>query len=185
MLIDLRVFPADYQIELIEQPSSGPTDLEFAGAGAPSHRLIVQVNPSQSAPWTATFVVERPGVAPAMSAIMSTPRPDTVCVIHRGTAFWVDTRRPRPSRSLIAEGPVMFVVPCPHAGLLVIATPWKAVGLSARGRAWRTPRIALDGFEIREIDGGVMRGLADPTSMDPREFCVDLATGRLMGGCVL
>jgi hypothetical protein len=49
------------------------------------------------------------------------------------------------------------------------------------GAAWRTSRLAIDGFSLGEPAAGLLTGVADPGE-EPRDFPIDLRNGRHRGG---
>lgn len=81
-----------------------------------------------------------------------------------------------------SDGPVLSVEQIVAAALLLLTTPWSSTAVGAEGPLWSTPRIAVEGIRIDEIDGGWLRGVADPEDDEPRDFAIDLRNGEVVGG---
>jgi hypothetical protein len=94
----------------------------------------------------------------------------------------VDVRAPDGYRVVPTAGSVCSVVPVRHHGLLLLATPWSISALGGRETTWTTRRIAVEGLRLDEIDEGWLRGVADPEDDEPRDFAVELSSGRVVGG---
>lgn len=120
----------------------------------------------------------------AVSGLVPTPDPDGLCVLVRGTAYLVDVTD-RSYRPAVASAPVVAAVQVLAAGVLLLATPWRVIGIGPDGVAWRTGRLAIDGLRLDEADESRLIGVADPESAETREFVIDLRSGAHEGGAVL
>jgi hypothetical protein len=175
-------FPAAYLARELDELPAGTDVVELvpgrqAGAGG----LIFEVDPGDSDPWTG---LARPGVmraSGAVSGLVTTPNPDGLCVLVRGTAYVVDATD-RSYRGAVASAPVTAVAPVLPAGLLLLATPWQVIGIGPDGVMWQTKRVAIDGLRLDEADESRLFGVADPESAEPREFVIDLRSGTHEGG---
>jgi hypothetical protein len=66
--------------------------------------------------------------------------------------------------------------------MLLLVTGWAITAVGSDGDLWTTDRIAIDGLRVDEVSDGWARGVADPDDDEPRDFALDLATGRVIGG---
>lgn len=57
--------------------------------------------------------------------------------------------------------------------------------LDESGLRWQTDRLSIDGIRLDEVEGCRLAGVADPDDSEPRDFVVDLDTGRHEGGTPL
>jgi len=177
-------FPAAYLARELDELPAGADVVELvpgrqAGAGG----LIFEVDPSDSDPWTG---LARPGVMRAsgvVSGLVTTPDPDGLCVLVRGTAYMIDVTD-RSYRPVAASAPVISAAPVLSAGLLLLATPWYVIGIGPEGVLWQTKRVAIDGLRLDEADESHLIGVADPESAEPREFVIELRSGAHEGGAL-
>lgn len=102
--------------------------------------------------------------------------------MERGTAFLVDVLDPATYEVIAGDGSIIAVEAVREAGLLLLATPWWVTAVGHGAVAWRSPRIAINGVRLDEMDDGWLHGVADPDDDEPRDFAIDLATGELVGG---
>lgn len=63
-------------------------------------------------------------------------------------------------------------------------TPWTIGAIGSDSVAWESPRIAIEGLRLDEVEEGWLRGVADPEDDEPTQYAIDLATGELRGGWV-
>ncbi len=112
----------------------------------------------------------------------ATPRMDTVLIVERGVAFLVDVAHPSEYQVVDVDGPVVQVWPLVTHELLLLITPWSITAIGRDGVEWSTPRLAIEGLRLDNVVDGWAWGFADPQDEEPREFGVELATGRTEGG---
>jgi hypothetical protein len=180
MLRASEQFSADYVIEAAEVSSAAYV---FSDGVDGEARRAVFVSPFGDAPaWSARLSVARPLTRSACSGDYPTPRPDVVLFVERGVAFFVEARRPERYRVIGTDGPVLGVEPVVREGLLLLLSPWSITAIGGDGLCWSTPRIAIESLRVDEVAGGWLRGVADPRDEEPRDFAVELGTGRLVGG---
>ncbi|MGH2708856.1 MAG: hypothetical protein ACRDJK_11250, partial [Actinomycetota bacterium] len=99
-------------------------------------------------------------------------------------ASLVDVDTPERFEILDTAGPVVAVRPVVSDGLLLLASPWAVTALGEDGVRWQTGRLAIERIRLDEIEGGRLAGVADPDDDEPRDFVVDLQTGRHEGGAL-
>ena len=72
--------------------------------------------------------------------------------------------------------------PVPREEVLLLATPWDVTAIGQDGVLWTTGRLAIDGLRLDESQVGWIAGVADPGDLEPRDFAIDLRTGKHEGG---
>ncbi|HEY2578986.1 MAG TPA: hypothetical protein VGI74_21985 [Streptosporangiaceae bacterium] len=183
MLIrDAPPFPAAYEARELDELPAGADVVELAPEGnGGSGGLIFEVDPRASGPWTGVAHANSMRARDAVSGLVTTPNPDGLCVLARGTAYLVDVTD-HSYRFVVSSAPVTGVAPVLRARLLALATPWDVTGIGPDGVIWRTERLAIDGLRLDEADETRLIGVADLESDEPREFVIDLRTGAHEGG---
>jgi len=124
-------------------------------------------------------------VRQALTGVYPTPSPSTLCAVVGGDAVLIDVEHPGRHEWLETGGAVVAVRPVVAEGLLLLATPWSITALDSSGQLWQTQRLAIDGLRMDEVSDGLLAGVADPDDMEPRDFAVDLRSGRHEGGGVV
>jgi hypothetical protein len=173
-------FPREYDVFDAEASPSAP-DHEFSATGAGARSALVLIQPWAGPSWVGSFAAPEPNT-PALSAFAGTPRPTGLCVIERGTAFLGDVLQPARFVALATHGPITRVAEVPAERILLLVTPWSIAAVTADGLVWSTERIAVEGLRIDEAIDGWAHGVADPDDEESRDFSVELATGRVIGG---
>ncbi len=171
-------FEHRYDATIAERPGVGHPTHAFAAGGAGARAVTVVVEPWYATSWTAEFAAPDPGIR-ALSGIFSTPNPDGLCVIERGTAFLGDVLTPRGFAVVQTRGPVVDVTEILSSGLLLLLTPWSITALDAQGSRWTTERIAIEALRLDEVSDGWARGWSDPEDDAARRFAVELSSGRV------
>lgn len=175
-------FAAAYDVSLMrELPGHGGVEHVFArdertADGGP----LIEVIASSDA-WTGMVVNAPESISAAHSGVYSTPRPDVICVVARGDAYFINVDDPERWWTL-EDSPVVAVRGAVTEGLLLLATPWRVVAVGEAGVVWRTSRIAIDGISLGEVSGGVVVGVADPNDDEAQDFTIELRTGHHRGG---
>lgn len=178
------VFPADYEVQMLkEQPTSAPS-YTFVREGQPASGgdVHIEVMPWAGEPWVGAVCRSSPTVKGALTVAHPTPHRRRVCVVASGDAYLIDVDRPQDFKVLQTGGPVVAVYPVVSEGLLLLASPWVVTAVDGKGPVWQTERLAIDGFRLDEVDDGRAAGVADPGDDEPRDFVIDLRTGRHDGG---
>lgn len=173
-------FPRAFEARVVDYPTTGP-DVAVAAAGAGAQATAVFVDTGMGATWTGTFSAPDPG-ARSLTALLGTPTPTGLCVVERGTGFIGDVKRPESFVALEIPGPVTGAAEVVDEGVLALVTPWFLVGIGAGGVLWTSSRIAINGIRVDEAASGWLRGVADPNDDESRDFAIELATGRVIGG---
>ena len=180
----VNVFSADFDVSLLDEaPSGSSLQHLFARTGRIiDGGVMVRVSPRKGDPWNGIAAYGAVSVASAFTGVFTTPSARTLCLVARGDAYLVDVYSPE-EWSAIEDSPVIAVRSAPDDAVLVLATPWRVVGVGANGVAWRTGRLAIDGLQLNDAaHEGSLTGVADPGGVEPRPFEIDLTTGRHTGG---
>jgi hypothetical protein len=179
--VDLA-FPADYDVRALEELPARPAAIEFARTGRVGDGgVLIEVIAPTGAVWSGVVANAPESVGAGHSGIYATPSSGQVCVVARGDAYFIDTADP--ARWWVLEDtPVVAVRSAPSDGVLVVATPWRVIGVGPEGVKWRTSRIAIDGIEFGQVSEGRLTGTADPQDYEPREFVIELDSGYHRGG---
>lgn len=180
MMLTQDHFASEFDVAIVDRPVGEP-DHVFAATGAGARAVAIEVEPWGEPAWVATFAAQDPGIR-ALTTLLGTPSPTGLCVIERGTAFLGDVLQPEGFAVVETRGPVVGAEELVADGLLLLLTPWSVVAVDVDGMRWTTERVAIDGLRIDESDGGWVRGVADPNDDEPRDFAVELSSGRVVGG---
>lgn len=175
------VFPAGYEVAVIDSASEEAYVFERPGS-VHSGEVVVEVTTDDGRCWVGVARAGGPSVPGALSGIFSTPAKNGVLLVGRGDAFLVDVEAPERFEAVDTGGPVVAVRPVIDEGLLLLGSPWTITALDENGVRWQTGRLAIEGLRLDEIDAGQLAGVADPDDDEPRDFVVDLHTGRHEGG---
>ena len=177
-------FPMAFLVSTaVDAPGGRGPDYEFSRVADDGHSgVILEVTPEGGPRWHGRVAFGSPSTSRAVTGVYSTPSPRELCVVARGDAYFIDALSP--SRWwLLDDYPVIAVRDAVVEGILVLATPWLAVGVNRGGVTWRKGRLAIDGLRLSErVERGALRGVADPDGAEQRPFVIDLATGRHTGG---
>jgi hypothetical protein len=117
----------------------------------------------------------------ALSAVFATPDPDCVCVVSRGTGYWVYVNKPEKSFEMRVF-PIRDVRAVTDARILLFANFSDLFAFGPEGQLWNH-RVCWDDLKIQDIAQGIVRGVGyDPTNRKQSiaEFAVELATGRVL-----
>jgi hypothetical protein len=175
-------FPSGYYVQVIEEVPGRGEVREFARDGrVVDGGVLLEVTPEAGDQWMGLVAYAPESVSAARSGIYSTPVRTQLCVVARGDAHFIDAEDPD-RWWVLDDGPVVAVCSAPAAGLLILATPWKVIGVGADGVAWRTSRIAINGISLGEVTDGELRGVADPDDDESQDFVIELRTGHHRGG---
>jgi hypothetical protein len=177
-----RSFDADYDVEpLIDLPSALDYDFHEPGM-VPKPDLLLGVTAGDGSSWTGGVRAGGPSVGSPKTGIYTTPNKNKLLVVGRGDAYLIDVRNPAAYEAVSTGGPVVAVKPIPKENVLLLATPWDVTGIGEDGVLWTTERLAIDGLRLDESQEGRVAGVADPKDLEPRDFVIDLRTGKHKGG---
>jgi len=164
---------------------------ELPGAGAPKMPLIyfpppkgrpehngewLRVKAKSGKTWVGVFAFG-PG---SRTAIISTPEPNTVCVVSRGGGYVVNAEAPEQWEE-IPVCPVTDFRLMPEHKLLVFSDFIKLAAYGSNGLVWRSPRVCRDELKITDVTSETIEGTGyDPTNSltQAMRVVVDLKTGR-------
>jgi hypothetical protein len=114
------------------------------------------------------------------TAVMSTPEPNTVCVVSKGAGYLVNSEDPEQWEE-VGVCPVTDFRPMLKNKLLVFSDFTRLAAYGKDGLVWRSPRVCWDELKITRVTNESIEGTGyDPTnSLKPEmQFTVDLKTGR-------
>jgi len=178
-------FPHRYECQhLVEMPSLTSTPhYYFPGASTEGGKdgLIVEVCVEKAPKWLGTFAFGT--LSPkGMSGIFTTPDPNRLCVVSRGSGFLVAAADPN-KWAMVRAVPIVDVRPVVAQGILVFATLTDLVAYNEAGIKWRTKRLAWDGLTLTGVTETVIAGTFYDIRKEARgTFVVDLTTGEHEGG---
>jgi hypothetical protein len=120
----------------------GSISAEFESRwGAP---LVLSVHADEVGDWIAMFAA---GGLGGERGAFACPKPSDLCVVADGQAYLVDAAHPEKG-AIVVHNMVVQVLPVADMSLLLLVRPWDLVAIGARGIAWRTPRLAVDGLRV-------------------------------------
>ena len=186
MILNTFGFDANYEIE-----ESGPETGSYtfdcaqkeAGAGdlvlrTSASSVSLRIKPLSGQAWVGQF---RQG-AEGITGVFATPSPDVLCVIARGTGYWVPVLEPTQFQ-LMPSVPIREVLPVNIHRLLIFVDYTTIAAYGPSGRVWITPDLSWDGLQIDNISHDVIFGSGwDSPAARRVPFSVDLITGAAHGG---
>jgi hypothetical protein len=105
-----------------------------------------------------------------------------VAFVLSGSAFIVDVRSPASAFCVETHGAVTGIGCANAQGLVLLATDWEVFAVKGSALAWRSGRIAIEGVRLDEVDETRLAGVVDEDADEPRNFMIDLVSGRVTGG---
>jgi len=178
-------FPHSYDVEQIrEWPGTGSFSAPVICFPPPKARaehdgLWLRVRAKSDKTWIGVFAFGYTS-PPAFSRVISSPNPESVCVVSDGSAYIVNAEKPD-VREQIPILPVLEIRPLPEHKLLVFSDFTGLGAYGSNGLAWRSPRVCWDELKIAKVTSETIEGTGyDPTNSLKQEmhFAVDLKTGR-------
>jgi hypothetical protein len=182
--IDLST-PRSYEVEqLSELPGTDKLAVPLIFFPPPKHRqehdgLWLKVKPASGPGWVGVFAFGMQSSC-TFSRVVSSPDPNRVCVIAKGSAYIVKADEPEVWEQ-IPIIPVMDVRLSFDGSLLVFSDFTTLAAYGTTGLAWRSPRLCWDGLKIVKVTRETIKGTGyDPTNSITHEsrFVVDAKTGR-------
>jgi hypothetical protein len=173
-------FPHSYSVVPTElSPNGEPPPIYFPGGTRTGGNdgMLLRFTPSNGDQWRGCFAFGDYDLC----GVFAMPNPDHVCVVSKGTGYWVHVNEPEKSSKMRAL-PVWDVRIVSDARIILLAdfTALSAVGPD--GQVWKH-RVCWDGLKILEVQNGIVTGTGyDPTNSvhSKSEFAVELATGRIL-----
>ena len=183
------VFPHSYEVEALpELPGSGRFDVPVLHFPPPKNRpdhngLWLKMVPAAGKSWIGVFafLFDSPK---SFSRVVSTPDPNSVCVISGSAGYVVKVENPEIWEKVVI--PVLSVVPLPEHDLLIFADFIGLVAYGRNGLTWRSPRLCWDELKIVKVTNTTIEGTGyDPTNAVSNEshFAVEIETGRSLLPC--
>ena len=173
--------PHSYSIiALAELPGDGQhPPIYFPGLTTTGGKdgLLLRFTRSDGKQWSGCFGFGAWGLC----GVFAVPDPDCVCVVSKGTGYWVYVNEPEKS-SQMRVVPIRDVRVVPDARTLLLADFTSLSAFGSEGQLWKH-QVCHDDLKIQDIRDGVVRGVGyDPTNRKQRiaEFAVELATGRVL-----
>jgi len=180
--IDLS-FPHSYSVEEFRDlPGSGKPRIPVHYIPQPKTRpehdgLWLKIASAEGNEWIGVFA-EGYDSPPAITRVVTTPNPDSVCVISSGEAYAVNPRTPG-SHERIGVMPVLDVRPILEQRLLIFSDFTSLAAYGPNGLVWYSPRVCWDNLKIHTITEATIEGTGfDPPSGQDRPFAVDIRTGQ-------
>jgi hypothetical protein len=177
-------FPHSYEVEEVgEWPGTGTFAAPVIYIPQPKGRaehggLWLRFKPISGKAWVGVFAFGYTST-PAFSRVISSPDPESVCVVSNGGGYIVNVGTPDVSQQ-IPTIPVLDVRPVPEQRLLVFADFIRLAAYGTNGLAWRSPRLCWDDLKITKLTSETVEGTGyDPTNPGTEtRFAVELRTGR-------
>jgi hypothetical protein len=180
--IDLA-FPHSYDVQEVgELPGTGKFAAPLIFFPEPKTRpehdgLWLKVKMAGGAAWIGVFAYGYQS-PPALTRVISSPDPDRLCVVAKGSAYFVRAGEPK-DWIQIPVFPVIDVRPLPEDNLLVFSDFVKLAAFGSRGVAWQSPRVCWDGLKITGVNRETIEGTGyDPVNSRESRFVVDVKTGK-------
>ncbi len=152
-----------------------PRDAEEVERGA--LELIVHPETGRAFRATCALGFADPSVP---TGVWTCPHPDQLCAVAGGYAYLIDAVNPKAFEQ-VNYRPVLLVRAVPSHDLLLFGGHHALVAYGRDGRAWESPRLSWEGFEIGDISGNTLSGKGWDMMADSEvEFAVDLRTGYLI-----
>jgi hypothetical protein len=176
------VFAHDYVVEEFgELRGTGTLKVPLIYFPPPKGRLEhngewLKVKAKSGKTWVGVFAFG-PG---SRTAVISTPEPNSVCVISKGGGYLVNADSPELWQEVRAC-PVVDFRPLPEHQLLVFSDFTGLAAYGSNGLVWRSPRVCWDDLNITKVTSQTIEGTGyDPTNSFKQEmpFSVDVKTGR-------
>jgi len=174
---EVRILEAAPPVHPIEKLYHYPVELEEGDRSG----AYVRVTPQSGPAWVGFFALGFDSDQ-VVSAICSTPDPDSFCVVVGGYAYVVKAGNPA-QWLRVEQSPVVDLRALSQQGLLLFAGFTSITALGSSGIAWTTGRLTWEGLTITATDGGKLYGRGWDALADKEvAFEVDLKTGKYTGG---
>lgn len=139
--------------------------------------FIVRIHPDGGQEWVAMLAA---GGLRTLRDAFVTPDPHVLAVVVDGLAYLVDTRTPDVPAQIV-HNQIHQVVPSTDPPLLLFARFIDIVAVGPTGIAWRTPRLCVDGLDVREVSANGVVCFCDNLAT----ITLDPATGAQVEGAPL
>jgi hypothetical protein len=179
-------FPRNYEVKIlevappihpIEKLYHYPVELEEGDRSGAYLRVTPQSGPA----WVGFFALGFDSDQ-VVSAVCSTPDPDSFCVVVGGYAYVVKAGSPA-QWLRVEQKPVVDMRVLSPQGLLLFAGFTSITAVGSEGILWTTERLTWEGLTITEVSGDKLSGRGWDAITDKEvQFEVDLKTGKHTGG---
>ena len=174
---ELRVLEAAPPVHPVEKLYHFPAELEEGDRSGTYLRVAPQSGPA----WAGFFVLGFDSDQ-VVSAVCSTPDPDSFCAVVGGYAYVAKAADPA-QWLRVEQSPVVDLRVLSQQGLLLFAGFTSITAVGSAGILWTTDRLTWEGLTITEIKGDKLLGRGWDALADKEvAFEVDLKTGSHTGG---
>lgn len=139
--------------------------------------FVVRLRPDGGQDWVAMLAA---GGLGGLRGAFPTPSPHLLAVVVDGLGYLIDAVSPDEPAQIILDQ-IQQVVPMLDQDLLLFVRFSDIVALGPSGIAWRTPRLCVDGLEVREANTGGIVCSCDNLGGTPT-ITLDPATGTQVVG---
>lgn len=174
---EVRVLEAAPPVHPVEKLYHFPAELEEGDRSG----AYLGVAPQSGPAWAGFFVLGFDSDQ-VVSAVCSTPDPDSFCAVVGGYAYVVKASDPA-QWLRVEQSPVVDLRVLSQQGLLLFAGFTSITAVGSSGILWTTERLTWEGLTITEIKGDKLLGRGWDALADKEvPFEVDLKTGKHTGG---
>ncbi len=179
-------FPRAYEVRVLEGPPlvhpveklyHYPVELEEGDRSG----SYLRVSPERGPAWAGFFALGFDSDQ-VVTAVCSTPDPESFCAVVGGYAYVVKANDPA-AWLRIDQNPVVDLRVLSQHGLLLFAGFTSITAVGSSGIAWTTERLTWEGLTMTEIKNDILLGHGWDALADKEvAFEVDLKTGKHVGG---
>ncbi len=174
---EVRILEAAPPVHPVEKLYHYPVELEEGDRSG----AYVRVAPQNGPAWVGFFALGFDSDQ-VVSAICSTPDPDSFCVVVGGYAYVVKAAHTA-EWLRVEQRPVVDMRVLSQQGLILFVGFTSITAVGSSGIAWITERLSWEGLTITEVSGDKLRGHGWDALADKEvPFEVDLKTGKHTGG---
>ena len=174
---EVRILEAAPPVHPVEKLYHYPVELEEGDRSG----AYVRVTPQSGPAWVGFFALGFDSDQ-VVSAICSTPEPDSFCVVVGGYAYVVKAEDPA-QWLRVEQKPVVDLHVLSQQALILFVGFTSITAVESSGIAWTTERLTWEGLTITEVSGDKLRGRGwDALADKEAPFEVDLKTGKHTGG---
>lgn len=174
---EIRVLESAPPVHPVEKLHHYPVELEEGDRSG----VYVRCGPKQGPAWVGFFALGFDSDQ-VVSAVCSSPDPDSFCTVIGGYAYVVKANDPA-KWFRVDQRPVVDLRVLSQQGLLIFAGFTSITAVGSAGIAWTTERLSWEGLTITDIKGERLEGKGWDAMADKEvPFEVDLKTGKHTGG---
>lgn len=159
-------FKTAYYAEL-SSFGSGTPELNLEAPGSNARRIEVTVSPDKGEIWTGSFSSPDPGWK-SLSALLSTPSPECLLIVERGTAFFGNVLDPSSFYFLDLRDTIVDSKAYIDKSILLLIGHFTVSLIGKRGPQWVSEDLSMEGeVRIDEIKQQLIVGTADFGGPEP------------------